>query len=149
MKIKIIFLCAIFALFTGCEHSHESAFGVNTHLEPLDCDINMQICTKDFNGTKVSFEMMPKPVLAMEKHIIKINGLNANFENPEMIFKGVNMFMGDIVTPLLKGEKGEFKATFMLSFCSSSIMRYRAEIYDNKEPTGYFIEFDIKNNGKH
>ena len=38
---------------------------------------------------------------------------------------------------------GEFRANFMLSFCTTSVMRYRAEIYDNKEPTGYFIEFDV------
>ena len=144
MRINFIFICLILAFLAGCDDTNGSAFGtVNTNLKPLDCDLNLQICTKEFNGTKVKFEISPKPILAMEKHIFKISNLNANFKNPEIIFKGVNMYMGDIASPLQKSENGEFRATFMLSFCTTSVMRYHSEIYDNKEPTGIFIEFDV------
>lgn len=142
MRLKICIFCLICAFFFGCDDSR-SAFGSSEKLSPLPCDLNSQVCEKEFNGTKVKFEISPKPILAMEKHIFKISNLNANFKNPEIVFKGVNMYMGDIASPLQKDENGEFKANFMLSFCTTSVMRYRAEIYDNKEPTGYFIEFDV------
>ena len=141
MKIKICLFSVICAFFFGCNDG-ESVFGNNVKLAPLPCDLNQNPCEKEYGGTKVKFEMSPRPILAMEKHILKISNLNANFQNPEIVFKGVNMYMGDIASPL-RLENGEFRANFMLSFCTTSIMRYRAEIYDNKEPTGYFIEFDV------
>ena len=141
MKFKISLFSVICFFFFGCDDG-KSAFASSAKLPALPCDLNQNPCEKEFGGEKVKFEISPRPILAMEKHILKISNLNANFKNPEIIFKGVNMYMGNITSPL-RLENGEFRANFMLSFCTTSIMRYRAEIYDNKEPTGYFIEFDV------
>ena len=71
MRLKICIFCLICAFFFGCDDSR-SAFGSSEKLSILPCDLNSQICEKEFNGTKVKFEISPKPILAMEKHILKI-----------------------------------------------------------------------------
>lgn len=138
MKFKIIIYIFILAIFLGCS-SDDTPFGNTVKLTPLKCDLNEKSCEND---NKVIFEISPRPILAMQKHTLKIKGLQNNFKNPIAVFKGVNMYMGDIKTPL-RFENGEFIGEFALSFCVMNTMRYRVEIYDNDEPSGIFIEFDV------
>ncbi|ABS51917.1 hypothetical protein [Campylobacter hominis] len=132
--MKYLFFILLFFL-SGCDEKIAS----NNNLPPLPCDLNSQIC----ENSGLSFEILPRPAVAMQKHKILIKNLK-DLKDPKIIFTGINMYMGEISAPLKKDANGTYSATFMLSSCILSIMRYHAEIYDGEKPTGKFIEFDVK-----
>ncbi|CZE46615.1 hypothetical protein [Campylobacter geochelonis] len=133
----------VLVIFVKKDSAYVAKSPILKDLEPLVCDLNRQICTKEFSGKKISFEISPKPITAMQKHIIKIKGLDLNSKDLEVVFSGVNMYMGDI-TSSLKKNGDELDGVFVLSMCSMHSMRYKAEIFDKKKSTGIYIEFDLK-----
>ncbi|MBZ7983858.1 hypothetical protein [Campylobacter sp. RM12647] len=137
MRVVLIFL-ALF--FIACDDEKIDENYLNT---PLKCSINKDICEKDFEGRKISFEIINRPIRFMEETKLIIKGL-PKYDNLNLKLYGLNMDMGVINAELIRLDNGDYVSEFVVSTCLLSTMRYRLELFNNDKKIKLFIDFDMK-----
>lgn len=117
----------------------------NKDLKPLNCDLNIQDCIYNFKGQKIKISINPKPIKSLENININIKNLNCN-KNIKLKIYGLNMYMGDIIYDINKSNDYIHDGNIMLNSSLLNTTRFRTEIFEEDKYTGFYFDFDVKNN---
>lgn len=141
--ISILVAVAISFIYININNNSSVDVLKKYNLTPLECDLMKETCVKEYNGQKIYFDILPKPVEIMAESTIKITGLDYDFYDAKIRIFGLNMDMGTIIASLNK-EGDAYIAKVALSACLvENIMRYRIAVYDGNDPIDLYIDFDI------
>ncbi|MCR6594112.1 hypothetical protein [Campylobacter insulaenigrae] len=146
MKKLLIFVIVIISLmamaYTYTSNNQSKKRELITTLTPLQCDLNIQDCSYDFNGQKILVSLNPKPISSMSELDLNISNLG-DFSNLNARVYGLNMYMGDIV-PKFKKNNNSYHAKLVLSSCTLDVMRFRIELFEDEKALDFYFDFDIK-----
>ena len=108
----------------------------------LGCNLAAQDCETNAGGQKALFSVARHPIEAGANEL-KISGISRELKNPSVKISGVSMNMGNAEFPLKRSANG-YEATLDVAVCTHAVMRYKLEIYEDGEPSGLFVYFDLR-----
>ena len=138
---KFLSFCLLFIATFGFATDESDALFRDIRTR-LSCNLAAQDCETSAGGQKAVFSVTRRPIEAGANEL-KISGISRELKNPSVKISGVSMSMGDAKFPLKRSADG-YEAALDVAVCTHAVMRYKLEIYEDGEPSGLFVYFDLR-----
>lgn len=138
---KFLSFCLLFIATLGFATDESDALFRDIRTR-LSCNLAAQDCETSAGGQKAVFSVTRRPIEAGANEL-KISGISRELKNPSVKISGVSMSMGDAEFPLERSADG-YEAALDVAVCTHAVMRYKLEIYEDGEPSGLFVYFDLR-----
>ena len=132
--VKFLFFCLFCAVNLSFAADGSDALFKDVKTR-LICNLSAQDCEASAGGQKALFSVARRPIEAGINEL-KISGIARELKNPSIRISGVSMDM------MRDGEN--YAASLDIATCTHAVMRYKLEIYEDNEPSGLFVYFDLR-----
>lgn len=139
--VKFLFFCLFCAVNLSFAADGSDALFKDVKTR-LICNLSAQDCEASAGGQKALFSVAHRPIEAGINEL-KISGIARELKNPSIRISGVSMDMGNAQAPLMRDGEN-YAASLDIATCTHAVMRYKLEIYEDNEPSGLFVYFDLR-----